>query len=168
MSIARIFRFRTAFVLLGVTIVLGATIALADITSGTSTANISAHVTVTELTINKPTVSTGDLMLASIAINGGSSVNVTAPSGWTQISRTDNDVNVALISYWKTAGASEPSNYKWTIDTQTRAVGGITPYSGVDASNPIDVAAGNTGFGTSEMSRLICAFGCSDFGLLPR
>ena len=91
-------------------------IVLADIVSGTPTTNISAHVTITELTINKPTASAGDMMLASVAINGGSSVNVSSPSGWTQIARTDNDVNVTLISYWKIASASEPSNYTWTID----------------------------------------------------
>jgi hypothetical protein len=88
-------------------------------------------------------VATGDLLIANIAINGGSPANVSAPSGWTQILRTDNDTNVSLISYYKVAGASEPANYTWTIDTATRAEGGITQYKGVDTSNPIDVALGN-------------------------
>ena len=35
----------------------------------------------------------------------------------------------------------------WTIDEQTKAVGGITPYSGVDTTNPVDVFAGNSSFG---------------------
>jgi hypothetical protein len=125
-----------------------ASVVMADIISGIPTTAISAHVTITQLTINKPTVSVGDTMIASIAVNDGTIVNVTAPSGWTQIARTDNDINVALISYWKVAGASEPSTYTWSIDEQTKAVGGITPYSGVDAVNPIDTAAGSSGFGT--------------------
>ena len=86
-------------------------------------------------------------MVASIAIAGGSAVSVTAPAGWTQIARVDNDVNVALISYWKTASASDPASYTWTVDQQTRAVGGITPYSGVDTTNPIDTSITNYGYG---------------------
>ena len=125
-----------------------ATIAVAAIVSGTSTSNVSSHLTITLLTVNRPTVSTGDVMIASIAVNDGTIANVTAPSGWALIARTDNDINVSLLSYWKVAGASEPSTYTWTIDEQTKAVGGITPYSGVDATNPIDAVAGNTGFGT--------------------
>lgn len=124
-------------------------VAIADIVSGIATSNVSSNVTITRLTLDRPTVSAGDFMLASVAINGGNAVNVAAPSGWTQISRTDNDVNVSLISYWKIAGASEPSTYTWTIDQQTRAVGGIVPYTGVDTANPIDAVAGNIGLSTA-------------------
>ena len=114
------FRYLVAIVAT-LTVTLGvATFAVAAIVSGTSTTNISAHVTFTQLVINKPTVVVGDLMIASIAVNDGSIVNVTAPSGWSQIARTDNDINVALISYYKVAGDSEPSTYTWTIDGQTK------------------------------------------------
>jgi hypothetical protein len=44
----------------------------------------------------------------------------------------------------------EPANYTWVLSPQTRAQGGITRYSGVDASNPIDTAAGN--FGRSKIA----------------
>ncbi|OGG58839.1 hypothetical protein A2765_00460 [Candidatus Kaiserbacteria bacterium RIFCSPHIGHO2_01_FULL_56_24] len=130
-------------------------VAFAAIVSGTSTTNISSYVTITQLTINKPTVSAGDMMLASIAVKDGSVVNVIPPSGWTQIARTDNGVNIALISYWKVATASEPTTYTWTIDQQTKAVGGITPYSGVDTANPIDTVAGNIGLGTLATTSVI-------------
>lgn len=136
---------------------LGVGVATAAIISGASTTNISAHVTYTQLTINKPAVTTGDVMIASIAVLDGSIVGVTPPTGWTQIARTDNDINVTLISYWKAVGTSEPVTYTWTIDEQTKAVGGITPYSGVDAINPIDSVAGNTGFGTIATTTAITA-----------
>ena len=132
-------------------------LALAAIISGTSSSGVSANVTITRLAINKPTAAVGDVMLASIAINGGSTVNITAPAGWTQIARIDNDVNVALISYWKVTTATEPSSYTWTVDQQTRAVGGITPYSGVDVTNPIDSFGVNTGFGTSATTSSVTA-----------
>ncbi|MBP9757467.1 MAG: hypothetical protein KBD06_02615 [Candidatus Pacebacteria bacterium] len=118
--------------------------AIADIVSGLATTGTSSNVTITNLPINKPSdVAVGDLMIASIAIHDGSAVSVTAPTGWTQILRTDNDTNIGIVSYWKAAGVSEPSSYTWVLSPQTRAQGGITRYSGVDISNPIDAAAGN-------------------------
>jgi hypothetical protein len=131
-------------------------IALAAIVVGASSTGISDHITYTNLTLNTPaSVSAGDVMLASIVVTGGSAVGVTAPSGWTEIARTDNDVNVTLITYWKVAVALEPSSYSWTMNTQTRAVGGITRYSGVDTTHPIDVSSGNTGFSTSATTTAV-------------
>jgi hypothetical protein len=129
-----------------------ASVTLADIISGSFSTHSSADITVTQVTIDKPSsVVQGDLLLANIAINGGSPATVTGvPSGWTQILRTDNDTNISIVSYYKIAGASEPANYTWNISPQTRAEGGITRYSGVDTSNPIDSAAGN--FGLSQVA----------------
>jgi hypothetical protein len=79
------------------TLFVGA-IAAEAIVSGTSTTGASSHVTYTQLTLNVPTVSVGDVMLASIAVKGGSADVVTAPSGWTQVARTDNDTNATLIT----------------------------------------------------------------------
>ena len=93
-------------------------------------------------------VAAGDLLLANISVNGGNSANITAPSGWTQILRTDNDTSISIVSYYRIASASEPSNYTWTIDHQTTAKGEISRYTGVDTTNPIDASAGNIGFGT--------------------
>jgi hypothetical protein len=149
--------FTSGSLVIGSAVLFLGAVAFAAIVSGTSTTNISAHVTYTQLTINKPTVSVGDVMVASMAVLDGSIVNLTAPTGWTQIARTDNDVNVTLISYWKVASASEPSAYTWTIDEQTKAVGGITPYTGVDTTNPIDAVAGNTGFSTTATTSAITA-----------
>ena len=136
--------------------------ALADIISGTSTSGISDHVTYTQLTLNTPSVSAGDVMIASIAVSDGSSDNVTPPAGWTPLAETDNDVNVKLVSYWKVAGAQEPSNYTWLIDAQTRAVGGITPYSGVDSTSPIDAVASDTGFGSTATTTAITTNGANE------
>jgi len=100
----------------------------------------------TNLPLSKPSdVTAGDLMLASIAIHDGNTVTVAPPAGWTEVLRTDNDSNIGIDTYEKIAGASEPSSYTWVLSPQTRAQGGITRYSGVDPSNPIDVAAGNIG-----------------------
>ncbi len=128
-------------------------IAVADIISGAATTGSSNDVTFTQLTLAKPTgVSTGTLMLASIAINGGSSATTTAPAGWTQVIRTDNDTNVSLITYKKIATGQEPSSYLWQVDNQTTMQGGITPYNNVDTNNPIDAATSSIGNGTVATS----------------
>jgi hypothetical protein len=141
---------------------LFASVALADIVSGTPTTNHSTDVTITQLTLSKPTVATGDLMLANVSVNGGSAAIIAAPTGWTQILRTDNDTNVSLVSYWRIAGASEPSSYTWSIDHQTTAEGGITPYSGIDATDPIDTSAGNIGFGTLATTTSVTTSSAND------
>ncbi len=134
--------------IVGGIILCAAFFVVADIISRSSTTSSSTQVTLTKLVLAKPVVTEGDLLLASVAINGGSAAVIHAPTGWSQILRTDNDISVSLVSYWKIAGASEPSTYTWTIDGQTTAEGSITPYSGIDFSNPIDSFAGNYGFGT--------------------
>ena len=141
-------------------VLFGATITLADIFSGLSTTNSSTNVTSTNLTIARPSdVAQGDVMLANIAINDGNMPSVTPPSGWTQILRTDNDTSISIVSFWKVAGASEPSNYTWSLSPQTRAEGGITRYSGVDSSNPIDASAGNFGRGSVATASAITTTG---------
>jgi hypothetical protein len=120
----------------------------ASIASGTATTASSTQVTITQVALAKPaSVASGDVMIASIAINGVNEVT-TVPPGWIQIPGTENNVSVRLISYWKIAGSSEPGSYVWTIHGKTSAQGAILPFTGMDTTNPIDTAAGNRGFGT--------------------
>ncbi|HYF13257.1 MAG TPA: hypothetical protein VD928_03100, partial [Candidatus Paceibacterota bacterium] len=130
-------------------------VVIADISVGNSRTNVSNDVIYSEVTLTKPSgVVSGDLLLASISINGGqpTTATTTHPSGWTLLAKTDNDTHVGILTYWKIAGASEPSSYTWTIGTQVRAVGGITRFTGVSTSNPIDVVASSTGRGTSAIA----------------
>ncbi len=143
-SIIALARKHYVVALISLVVLFGATVVIADIVSGLSTTGTSANVTITNLAIAKPAdVDQGEVMIASIALHDGKATSVTPPSGWTPILRTDNDTNVGIVSYWKAAGASEPANYTWVLSPQTRAQGGITTYSGVDTTNPIDAAAGN-------------------------
>jgi hypothetical protein len=139
-------------------------IALASITYQSSETAASTQVTTTNVTVNKPaSLTTGDLMLASVAVHGGISAVVSSvPSGWTLIGSTTNDASVTLLSYWKIAGGSEPGSYQWVINGQTTAEGGITRYTGTDTSYPIDAAAGNTGLGTTATTSAITTTTASD------
>jgi hypothetical protein len=149
-SFARSHRRLVSFII-GVGTFSVAVVAVAAIVSGNSTTGGSNHVTYTQLMLPVPSVSAGDVLIASVAVKGGTAaVMVTVPVGWTQIARADNDTNVSLISYWKVASASDAAggaSYTWTIQDQTRAEGGITGYSGVDTGQPIDVSSTNTGRG---------------------
>ena len=123
-----------------------ATVAIADITIGQSNTSLSTDVSYSLVTLNKPSdAATGDTLIAGISVNGGSVADITAPSDWTLIARTDNATNVAVASYYKVVGSSEPNSYEWTISPQARATGGITRYSGISGSSPIDTFAGATG-----------------------
>ena len=142
---------------------LFASAAFADIMVGSSTTNVSNDVTYTQLTLNKPSdAAEGDLLLANVSVNGGYPAGITAPSGWTLAARTDNDTNVSIATYTKVVGASEPSSYTWTINPQARAVGGITRYSGVDTTNPIDVVGTSTGRGTTATAPSVTTTVASD------
>jgi hypothetical protein len=103
------------------------------------------------LTINKPTgTASGDVMIASIAVRP-SSATITA-SGWTLIRRINNSNSNdnSLAVYYKVAGGSEPSTYSFTFSTSNGSAGGISSFTNVDNTTPVDVEAGqNTANGLS-------------------
>ncbi len=112
------------------------------------------------LTINLPTnTQQNDVMIASIGFRTNqpglsSDIMITPPAGWTLVRRLDNTgggaTDSGLVVYQKVAGASEPTNYTWTLlCTLTcstygfqAAVGGIASFSGVDTATPIEVEDG--------------------------
>jgi hypothetical protein len=96
----------------------------------------------TNLVFAKPTgVLANDVLVAQIVINGSSTV-ITPPSGWILILNTKSSSSIEEASYYKVAGASEPSSYSWTFGTSQPATGGISSYSGVDLSSPVDAKSG--------------------------
>jgi hypothetical protein len=85
----------------------------------------------------------GDVMVAAVATTP-SSVPITAPVGWTLIQAVAQSTSTSnrISTYYRVAGAGEPSSYSWTLSTNhTGAAGGIVSFSGVDNSNPVDLAA---------------------------
>ncbi len=128
--------------------------------AGSTTANVqsatNASTGATTLVISKPTsTASGDFLVAGITVTGGSGAGLTAPSGWTLIQRTNNASNVALFTYYRWAGGSEPTTYTWTVSPSARASGGILRYTGVNPSNPINGTSTNTGSGTAVTANSI-------------
>jgi len=97
------------------------------------------------LTISVPAgVVNGDVMIANIVASGTTST-IQAPAGWTLIRRTTSDMTLITVSYLEQAvyyrvAAGEPANYAWTsTGTGGSMAGGISAYSGVDTTTPVDV-----------------------------
>ncbi len=99
-----------------------------------------------EIILNKPlgTVA-NDLLVVGIMVEKGSSVNVTPPSGWTPIERTNNGTDVAMATYYKIAVNSEPLNYDFDLTQNPKWAAAISRITGASSSTPINVFAGNFG-----------------------
>lgn len=146
-----------------------ATVALANITAGSSATAFSTNVAYSEIKVDIPLgAAQGDALLANITFVGGNGSSITAPDGWTFIERTNKGNDISLASYWKSTGNSEPEEFIWKISPPTRAIGGITRLSGVDTTNPIGVVSESSGRGvtatapsittTMEDSQLVALF----------
>jgi type IV pilus modification protein PilV len=98
------------------------------------------------LAISAPSgVLTGDLLVATVVVN--QNTGLTAPSGWTLIRDTLNGTVIEQASFYHVAVAGEPASYSFgTANAANRnLIGGITAFSGVDTSAPIDVSGAATG-----------------------
>lgn len=127
-----------------------ATVALAGITTGTSSTAFSTNVAYSEVSVDTPAdVGAGDILIANITFLGGTGAQITIPDGWNLIEHTNKGNDISIASYWKAATDSEPDEYVWKISPTTRAAGGITRFSGVDAGDPIGPVSESSGRGTT-------------------
>ncbi len=94
------------------------------------------------LTLKRPNrTRLNDVLVAQVVVRGATTV-ITAPSGWTLV-RSDSDGSLIVAAlYVKTAGATEPGNYRWNFNTAQEASGGIVAYSGVNPTSPVDATSG--------------------------
>ena len=94
----------------------------------------------TSHTITKPaSAAAGQVCVASLALNG-STVSA-APAGWTQFAANTSITNPHLYGYYHVMGASEPASYTWTTAGSVASGGGISCYSGVNTTTPLDTTA---------------------------
>ncbi|MCA1846002.1 MAG: hypothetical protein LC792_22985, partial [Actinobacteria bacterium] len=103
--------------------------------SGSSTARGS-------ITLNHPAGTVADDLMVAQIVENDSSPGFTAPGGWTLVSDRSITGVLRQLVYIKVAASSEPTAYTWSLSIATtrRIAGGITSYSGVDRSTPIDAA----------------------------
>lgn len=99
----------------------------------------------------------GDVLVAAISVSGGSGVLINAPnSSWHLINRTDNSTLVSVASYYRVATGTDSASYTWTFGSSVRAIGTVSRYSGIDNTNPVDVA-GTDGTNSFFSSNLVSA-----------
>lgn len=99
----------------------------------------------TTITVTKPAgVASGDVLIAGLSFETGSSDTITAPTGWTLVRRVNNTNSEGLAVYRKVAGGSEPASYAWTFASSRSLSAGILAFTGVDNTTPIDVENGQT------------------------
>ncbi|MCA1844502.1 MAG: hypothetical protein LC792_15190 [Actinobacteria bacterium] len=132
----------TALLVSGVLVpILGAAApASAAVATGASSSSGSSA-SRTSISLSRPAGTTaGQVMVAQIVSNDDNP-GFTAPAGWNLVSDRSILDAVRQAVYVKVAGASEPSSYTWTLTDYRRVAGGITTYSGVDTTSPIDATA---------------------------
>jgi len=64
----------------------------------------------------------GDTMLAAVAFAGGTGKVIATPPGWSAIQRVDQDVDVGVALFVRTAGTTNPATYSWAFTSSTKAV----------------------------------------------
>ena len=92
----------------------------------------------------------GDLYIAQIALKNGDEIEA-VPSGWTEITDSENSDNIQLATYWK-IGSSEPATYTWVSDDPAKWIGAIHRISGFNTSSPISASGDTIGESASPTS----------------
>ena len=120
----------------------------------------SASSTTATLTIAKPTsTASGQVMIA--VVSGAGTTTISAPTGWVLIQDTISG-SMRQLAYYKVAGASEPTSYGFTSSASRNASGGITTYSGVNATVPIDASAESLGASGSAVAPAVTTSSAND------
>lgn len=91
-------------------------------------------------------VASGDVLLAQVAAQGDSSVQISAP-GWRQLRRDTSSDGLTQAIFWKRAG-SEPGSYSFTVTGSERAAAGVLRVPAAPGSGPIVGSAGRSGTGS--------------------
>jgi len=86
-------------------------------------------------------IAANDILLAQIAVRGGTGVTVTAPAGWTELLNDTRSTTLRQVIYYRVAGGSEPASYNFSFDSSQRVAGGMVAYRGVDVSFPVNVSS---------------------------
>ncbi|AOT03012.1 PKD domain-containing protein [Arthrobacter sp. U41] len=96
----------------------------------------------------------GDVLVASFTADKNPTVAV--PAGWTAIV---NGLSIGggarVFSYYRVVGSADPTSYTWTLSTAMKWGGGITAYTGVNTTTPLDSAvatAVNTTYTASSIT----------------
>ena len=93
------------------------------------------------LTLGRPLATRpGDVMVASI-VSSQDVGKFSAPAGWTVVRDDSIRGRLRQTIYLKRAGPEEPASYAWALPSRQQIAGGVTAYSGVDPTRPVEAHA---------------------------
>jgi hypothetical protein len=116
-------------------------------------------------------VAVGDLLLASVAVNGNRKDTLVAPSGFTVLERSEESGTVTQGVWWKLATVTEPASYTFSWTGSDRAVAWVMRITNQYPGNPITTFATAGGqsatpncpaAGTTLDQSLVVRFGAFD------
>ena len=139
---------------------------------GSSPANNGAGTTSLPIPVPSTKV-VGDLLVAQVAVAGGSGTTVSAPAGWTAVdpagNANANGTNLRQAVFRHLVAAGDPTTVSFSFSSTQKASGGMAAYGGVDAAVPVDAWAVATGTTASMVApsvttsrantRLVALFG---------
>lgn len=112
---------------------LASTITLRSISTGSTPTETD------RVTVALPAgVQAGDVMIAQVAVRGGSALTLTAPSGWKLVIRNNAGLTLAQAIYQHTVISGEPVTYTWKFNGGNDAAAAIADYWGVSDAVPVD------------------------------
>lgn len=85
----------------------------------------------------------GDVLVASFTADRNPTAAV--PAGWTAIAdglsiNSSESSGARVFAYYRVVGSSDPVNYTWTLSSARKWGGGISAYTGVNTTTPLDSA----------------------------
>jgi len=111
---------------------------------------------------NSPTVTAtwpaattaGNLLVAIVAVRGGTARTITPPAGlgWTLARRSDNGTTISTAIYYIQNAASQSGGSTWTLNTSARVTLTLAEYSGAETSSVLDKTAYAYGASTTGTS----------------
>ncbi|GAA1253579.1 PKD domain-containing protein [Arthrobacter pascens] len=107
-----------------------------------STANTSTATTTVALAAPAGRTA-GDVLVASFTADQNPTVAV--PAGWTAIVNglsiaSSSTAGARVFAYYRVVGSSDPATYTWALSRAVKWGGGITAYTGVNTTTPLDSA----------------------------
>jgi myo-inositol-hexaphosphate 3-phosphohydrolase len=120
--------------------------------SSSTVVNSTATATVT---VPTPTGTVaGDVLVACLAVNGGTVTSSGVPTGWRPLASVTAISNPHVFGYYKVVAGTEPASSTWTMSGAVLNGAGIARYSGVDTSSPL-AATTSTATGASATSAVL-------------
>ena len=108
------------------------------ITRASTSTVVNATATSTVIVAAPSQTQSGDVLVACLALNGGSVTALGVPFGWSPIASVTAISNPHVFGYYKVAGTLEPPSYTWTLTSAVANGAGIARYLGVDTTSPLD------------------------------